>query len=74
MMTIVAFLALIFLVITQRIELNRAAALLQMQQSRIDYERAMAEQRLARAEQAAARVRKRAENALKSQNSIEKEE
>jgi hypothetical protein len=72
MMIIVAFLALIFLVVIQRIELNRAAALLQMQQSRMDYARAMAEQQRALAEVEAARKQKMIEErALKRQKMIE---
>jgi hypothetical protein len=58
MMIIVAFLALIFVVIIQRFQLDRAQALLKLHQSRIDYARKVAEQQRALAEMDAARARK----------------
>ena len=57
MMIIVAFMALIFLVIIQRIDLDRQATLLQMHQSRLDYARNVAEQRAKEAEAAAVQQR-----------------
>ena len=57
MMILVAFMALISLVIIQRNDLNRQAALLQMHQSRIDYARKMAELRLREAEAASVQLR-----------------
>ncbi len=57
MMIIVAFMALISLVIIQRIDLDRQATLLQMHQSRLDYARNVAEQRAKEAEAAAVQQR-----------------
>ncbi len=57
MMIVVAFMALISLVIIQRIDLNRQATLLQMHQSRLDYARNVAERRLREAEATAVQQR-----------------
>jgi hypothetical protein len=75
MMIIVAFLALIFLVIIQRVELNRATALLQLHQSRIDYARKVAEeQRVLAVQEAVRRQKLEKESALARQTAIEQEE